>query len=91
MKPVQHLLGPIVREARISQGWSQERLAETAGLDRSYVGEIERGRVSPTLLTLEKLATALQLAPSELISRCELRSVPDSAKNSGLPLAGDSP
>ena len=92
MKPVHQRLGPIVREARIARGWSQERLAETAGLDRSYVGEIERGRVSPTLLTLEKLATALPLSASELISRCEqLRSAPDSSQNSGLPLAGDSP
>ncbi|WP_341917907.1 helix-turn-helix transcriptional regulator [Hydrocarboniphaga effusa] len=91
MKPVHQRLGPIVREARIAQGWSQERLAETAGLDRSYVGEIERGRVSPTLLTLEKLATALRLSPSELIGRCELRSPPDSTQNSRLPLAGDSP
>lgn len=91
MKPVQHLLGPIVREARIAQGWSQERLAETAGLDRSYVGEIERGRVSPTLLTLEKLATALQLTPSELISRCELRGPSEPPGNAASPIAGDSP
>ena len=91
MKPVHQRLGPIVREARIAQGWSQERLAETAGLDRSYVGEIERGRVSPTLLTLEKLATALQLAPSELISRCELHNPADAPSKRASPLEGHSP
>jgi transcriptional regulator with XRE-family HTH domain len=74
MSGAQRLLGPTIREARRQRGWSQERLAEAAGLDRSYVGEIERGLVSPTLLTLEKLSSALALTASELIGRCEARS-----------------
>ena len=49
----------------------QERLAEAADLNRSYLGEIERGGVSPSLATVEKLAAALGLKTSQLIGRCE--------------------
>jgi transcriptional regulator with XRE-family HTH domain len=50
-----------VRRLREAQGWSQERLAEHADLNRSYIGEIERGVVIASLLTVEKLAGALQV------------------------------
>jgi len=56
-----------VRRLREAQGWSQERLAEHANLNRSYIGEIERGVVIASLLTVEKLAGALQVTPSELL------------------------
>ena len=56
-----------VRELREAQGWSQERLAEHSNLNRSYIGEIERGVVIASLLTVEKLAAALQVTPSELL------------------------
>ncbi|MBJ7309786.1 helix-turn-helix domain-containing protein [Rugamonas sp. CCM 8940] len=60
-----------VRQLREAQGWSQERLAENSNLNRSYVGEIERGRAIASLLTVEKLAAALQLTPSALLTRGE--------------------
>lgn len=60
-------LGGVLKTMRAERGWSQEKLAELAGLDRSYVGQIERAVVSPTLATLEKLAGALQTSASELI------------------------
>lgn len=59
--------GIAVRRQREVQGWSQELLAERADLNRSYVGEIERGRVIPSLVTLEKLALALGLPPHALL------------------------
>ena len=64
---LQQALAQSLRAARARLGWSQERLAAIAGLDRSYVGDIERGAVSPTLQTLEKLSTALGVPASELI------------------------
>ena len=64
---LQQALARTLREHRQRRGWSQERLASTAGLDRSYVGDIERGAVSPTLQTLEKLSAALGIPASELI------------------------
>ncbi|MES3011383.1 MAG: helix-turn-helix transcriptional regulator [Pseudomonadota bacterium] len=59
--------GIAVRRQREAQGWSQELLAERADLNRSYVGEIERGRVIPSLVTIDKLAQALGLSPHLLL------------------------
>ncbi len=64
-------LGQTLRAERSSRRWSQERLAELAGLDRSFVSELERGAASPSLQTLEKLAQALELRPSQLIGMSE--------------------
>lgn len=40
---------------------SQERLALEAGLDRSYMGAIERGEYNVSLLNIEKIAKALRV------------------------------
>lgn len=56
-----------VRQLREAQGWSQERLAENSNLNRSYIEEIERGVVIASLVTVEKLATALNLTPAALL------------------------
>lgn len=64
--------GVTVRRLRQARGWSQERLAERAELDRSYMGEIERALVTPSLATAAKLAAALELPLSQLIERAEL-------------------
>jgi len=61
----------VVRQLRHERGWSQERLAERANLNRSYVGEIERGLASPSLATAGKLARALEVELSALVARCE--------------------
>ncbi|MYN44800.1 helix-turn-helix domain-containing protein [Pseudoduganella sp. FT93W] len=58
-----------VRQLREAQGWSQERLAENSNLNRSYIGEIERGVVVASLLTVEKLATALKVTPAALLEQ----------------------
>ncbi len=60
--------GVAVRQLREAKGWSQERLAEQSDLNRSYVGEIERGRAIASLLTVEKLAVALGVKPSALVT-----------------------
>ncbi len=60
-----------VRQLREARGWSQEYLAEQANRNRSYIGEIERGSVIASLLTVEKLAQALALSPSALLTQGE--------------------
>ncbi|WP_368865488.1 helix-turn-helix domain-containing protein [Stenotrophomonas maltophilia] len=60
--------GHRVREIRISKGLSQERLAFSSGLDRSYVGGVERGQRNVSLLNIIKLAAALNVEPRELFS-----------------------
>jgi ribosome-binding protein aMBF1 (putative translation factor) len=61
-------LGMAIRNARLGMGLSQEALAVDAGLDRSYMGGIERGEHNPTAMNLVKIAAALGLEPSQLLS-----------------------
>jgi len=71
MNDVTRRFAGLVRQLREARGWSQERLAHRAQLNRSYMGEIERGIAMPSLATASKLAHALEVPLSELISRCE--------------------
>lgn len=57
-----------VRKLRVKRGLSQEALAVDAGVDRSYVGRIERGVENPTVETLERLAVALDIPVAELLA-----------------------
>ena len=57
-----------VRKLRVKRGLSQEALAVDAGVDRSYVGRIERGIENPTAETLERLAAALDVPVAELLA-----------------------
>ncbi|MCC6789728.1 MAG: helix-turn-helix transcriptional regulator [Hyphomonadaceae bacterium] len=52
---------------RQAKGWSQEDLADEAGLHRTYVSGIERKVRNPTITVLERLAKALKLAPGRLL------------------------
>lgn len=61
-------LGRSVRSLREARHWSQEQLAEQAGLNRSYIGEIERGSVIASVVTVEKLARALDVTISHLLT-----------------------
>lgn len=55
--------GSNVRRLRELLGMAQEDLAETASLDRSDIGGIERGERNPTLTAILQLAAALGIAP----------------------------
>jgi XRE family transcriptional regulator, regulator of sulfur utilization len=59
--------GAAVRHLRELQGWSQEQLAERAELNRSYVGEIERGAAIASIVTVDKLARALGVSIERLL------------------------
>lgn len=66
--------GLVVRRARMAAGLSQEGLAMLAGLDRTYVSSLERGKRNPTLATLERLASALGRSLSSLLHEAEQMS-----------------
>jgi XRE family transcriptional regulator, regulator of sulfur utilization len=66
--------GAVVRSLREAQALSQEQLAERADLNRSYIGEIERGVAMPSLATVVKLAAALGVSSSTLLARYEARA-----------------
>jgi transcriptional regulator with XRE-family HTH domain len=48
-----------IRELRHAKGWSQEYLAEEAGIHRTYLGGIETARRNPSLRNLIRIARAL--------------------------------
>lgn len=61
-------LGKRIRKLRLQQGYSQEKLAEKCGFDRTYISLIERGRRNPSFVNLMKLAKGLDISVSELTS-----------------------
>ena len=61
------IVGWNVRRLRVARGVSQERLAFDSGVDRSYVGGLERGEMNPTVDVLERLAATLEVDPFELM------------------------
>ncbi len=65
-------VGRAIRDARKAAGYTQEAFAHAAGLDRSYMGAIERGEFNLTLETLLKVAAALGMTASELLLRAGL-------------------
>lgn len=61
------LFGQALRRFRTERGWSQERLAEAAGITLNYVGNLERGEQGPSLHVLVRLARALEIDLSVLV------------------------
>uniref|UniRef100_A0A7C4CD97 XRE family transcriptional regulator n=1 Tax=candidate division WOR-3 bacterium TaxID=2052148 RepID=A0A7C4CD97_UNCW3 len=61
------VVGRNIRRLREKRGWSQEKLAEVADLDRTYVGRIERGEKNIGVDNLTILARALGVAPAALL------------------------
>lgn len=64
---VKAAFGRRVRELRQAKGWSQEHLADVVGLDRSYVGSVERGERNISLENIAKFARALGVTLSNLM------------------------
>jgi len=70
--PVLVALGEAIRGIRLSKGISQEKLALLAEVDRSYVGRVERGDNNVAVLTLARLAGALDISISKLMQKAGL-------------------
>jgi len=62
----QKRLGLRIRELRRKRGWSQEAFAHLCGLDRSYMGSVERGERNAALSTLRAVAKALGVTLSRM-------------------------
>ncbi|HHJ16435.1 MAG TPA: XRE family transcriptional regulator [Gammaproteobacteria bacterium] len=71
-----------IRLLRTVHGWSQETLALNAGLDRTFVGAVERAKRNITLASAEKLAHAFELTVADLRG-AGLRGVPANAPTAG--------
>ncbi|WP_290526995.1 helix-turn-helix transcriptional regulator [Alistipes sp.] len=60
--------GQRVRQLRYQEGYSQEELADRAGVHRTYIGMIERAEKNITLLKIEKVAKALNIRLTDLFT-----------------------
>lgn len=60
-------IGARIKQLRLRVGLSQEKLSFESGLDRTYVGSVERGERNISLINLNKIALALNISISELL------------------------
>jgi transcriptional regulator with XRE-family HTH domain len=72
MRTIQEQIGIRVRELRERKGVSQEALAATCGLHRTYIGLIERGERNLSLAVIEQIAAGLGVAVGDLFSKAEM-------------------
>lgn len=66
---VVQLLGENVRQHRKLKGMTQEQLAVAAGMERSYVSDLERGTRNPSVAALGRIADALGVEPHVLLMK----------------------
>ena len=63
--------GQVLRKHRLAAGLSQEQLGLESGVQRNFISLIETGQNQPTISTIFKLATALNVKPSKLVADAE--------------------
>jgi len=65
-------LGLAIKELRLKAGLSQEAFADEVGIDRSYIGGIERGEHNVAVINLMKIASALNITLAQLAQKARL-------------------
>ncbi|MES2948820.1 MAG: helix-turn-helix transcriptional regulator [Pseudomonadota bacterium] len=65
-------LGAAIRRARRQRGISQELLAHESAIDRSYLSSIERGMQNPGVISIFRVAAAMQMSMVELMAEAQL-------------------
>lgn len=63
---LRYIVGERIKNIRKEKGWTQEQLAEKAGMHPTYIGKLERGEKSLTLDSLENVVNALDMTYEEL-------------------------
>lgn len=66
MSDIARIVGERLRAKRRGLGYSQEKVAELAGLHPTYIGQLERGEKNATLESIEKMCAALHYPMSQL-------------------------
>jgi transcriptional regulator with XRE-family HTH domain len=79
MDPILRSLSSRIRSLRKAKGLSQEALAEKAHIHPTFLSQIERAVAAPTVITLSKIASALGVAPMELLAE-KASSLPHTKK-----------
>ena len=80
-----------VRSLRTNRGWSQEVLAELSGLNRSYIGAVERAEHNIGLDNIERISSALETSLPALLNdnTCSQHELP--SRTSASPVPGNQP
>lgn len=82
------LVGRNIRRIRVAKGIAQERLAFDAGVDRSYLGGMERGEENPTVDVLDRLAATLEVSLLEFFTDLAHDGQTQSLRRGRKPKAG---
>lgn len=64
---IEQAFGIVIKKYRLERSMSQEELALEAGLDRTYISLLERGKRNPTIKTLFAISRVLQIKPHKII------------------------
>lgn len=64
---VRRRLATNLRRLREKAGYTQEVFADVAGIHRTYISDIERGQRNPTIIVVDRIAVALNVAPGDLL------------------------
>jgi len=80
MEKGRYLLAKRIREHRAARGWSQAVLAELCGIDRNYIGAIERAKHNVGIDTAQTIAEAFSLSVAELLTEPRLIRRPPKPK-----------
>lgn len=83
-----------IKEHRVARGWSLDRTAGATGVSKAMLGQIERGESSPTISTLWKIATGLEVPmtalletpppPRDVLARRDAAALRVKAKHEGM-------
>jgi transcriptional regulator with XRE-family HTH domain len=73
MADLREIVAINVGRVRREKGWTQEDLAERAGLSARYVGQVERAQASMSVSVLGRIADALSVEPAALVSELRRR------------------
>ena len=65
---IRQQVGQRMRELRAGKGFSQERLALEAGLDRTYISSVERGRRNVSIVNIQRIAHALGISTTQFFA-----------------------
>jgi transcriptional regulator with XRE-family HTH domain len=65
-------LGDAIRAKRLELKMSQEALADAAQINRTHMGEVERGKRNVSVLAVLRIATAMKVQPSDILTAAGL-------------------
>ena len=69
--PLRAILAENMRRERLKRGLSQEALADACGLHRTYIGSVERCERNISIDNIQRIATALEVPPHDLLRRSQ--------------------